>query len=148
MATGETKRITGSLILEDRYQTTIYDDILTISSNNKLFCNRNSVVFKEYYLDVGWGHEVDSVSELREMDVIISSRHAMFYKELSNGIVIVYDTTSGVHDAKTNSRSTNWTEAQLRREGYRFYHVYSEIKFKATQHWEQCESCGGVSAKL
>ena len=31
MATGETKNITGSLSLEDRYQTTIYDDILTIS---------------------------------------------------------------------------------------------------------------------
>ena len=31
MAIGETKKITGSLTLEDRYQTTIYDDILTIS---------------------------------------------------------------------------------------------------------------------
>ena len=31
MATGETKNITGSLTLEDRFQTTIYDDILTIS---------------------------------------------------------------------------------------------------------------------
>ena len=30
MATGETKNITGSLTLEDRYQTTIYDDILEI----------------------------------------------------------------------------------------------------------------------
>ena len=34
MATGETKKITGSLSLEDRYQTTIYDDILTISGAN------------------------------------------------------------------------------------------------------------------
>ena len=30
MATGETKQITGSLTLEDRYQTTVYDDILEI----------------------------------------------------------------------------------------------------------------------
>ena len=30
MATGESKKITGSLTLEDRYQTTIYDDILEI----------------------------------------------------------------------------------------------------------------------
>ena len=34
MATGETKQITGSLTLDDKYQTTIYDDILTISGAN------------------------------------------------------------------------------------------------------------------
>lgn len=99
--------------------------------------------FKEDYLDIGYGHEVDSVSELHEMDVIISSKHAMFYKELENGTIVVYDTTSGVFDAKTNIRNTNYTEAQLRSQGYRFYHVYSKIKHNATQHWEQCESCGG-----
>ena len=34
MNTSETKQITGSLTLEDNYQTTIYDDILTISGAN------------------------------------------------------------------------------------------------------------------
>ena len=34
MAIGENKKITGSLTLEDRFQTTIYDDILTISGAN------------------------------------------------------------------------------------------------------------------
>ncbi|MBQ1254897.1 MAG: hypothetical protein IIX91_03845, partial [Clostridia bacterium] len=43
--------------------------------------------FIKYYLQEGLGHRVYSVSELDEMDIIISSKHAMFYWKTENGLV-------------------------------------------------------------
>ncbi len=99
--------------------------------------------FKRYYIEQGCGHEVDTIAELEEMDVIISSSHEMFYKGLTNnGIAEVYDVTSGVFYAKTNSRSTGYTEDQLADQGYRFYHVCFKYGNNITQHWKECGSCG------
>ena len=98
---------------------------------------------KEDYLEVGCGHEVDSITELEEMDVIISASHAMFFKRISpTGIVEVYDVTSTVYYAKTRERSTGYTPDQLIAQGYHFYHVYPGYGFSATQHWTVCGSCG------
>ncbi len=93
------------------------------------------------FINLGYGHTVDSVSDLLTMDVIISSTHAMFYKETLFGTVRVYDTTSGAWDAKTNERNTGYSGQELAELGYQFVHLYAAAGFTPTQHWSGCASC-------
>ena len=101
--------------------------------------------FKER-LEEGLGHQVDSVADLDEMDIIISSRHAMFFCRMDGTKVRVYDTTSGVEEAKTNERTTNYTVYGLDHYNddgitYKFYHMYSASGYNSTKHWTGCERC-------
>ncbi len=99
--------------------------------------------FKRYYIEAGYGHEVDTVEELKEMDIIISSGHAMFFQEVESETdkVKVYDVTSGEDIAKTRSRNTDILSENLADYGYRFYHMYSASGYNSTRHWTGCASC-------
>ena len=95
------------------------------------------------FINLGYGHVVSSVEELKKMDLIISSSHAMFFNEVNaDDQIIVYDTTSVAQPEKTYLRNTGYTEQNLINQGYQFVHLYSTIGYDSTQHWTECASCG------
>ena len=95
---------------------------------------------------LSFGHEVSSLDELREWDIIVKSgHHVMFYSravsasdliEEPYAVCWVYDVSVASNGQKTRERLVTSVD------GYKFLHVYSVTYYDSLQHWEECDSCG------
>lgn len=103
------------------------------------------------FINLGYGHEVSSLSQLDSMDLLINSGHAMFYSRIgaddndtiAGAVVWVYDVTSTNAPEVTAERSIGFTPENFdANAGYRYFHIYSTVGYDSTQHWTECASCG------
>ena len=87
MATGENREITGSLTLEYQYQTTIYDDILTISGATISLQDPAGEIFTDK------GNDTVTVSDSTIADDSISGAELMFSMGSDNDSLTISNST-------------------------------------------------------
>ena len=88
-----------------------------------------------------YGHEVSSVYQLKEMDILIrpgDNAHVMFFACLGpDNTIGVYETTSLILPEKTVFRYIDVS----RLKDYTFLHPYQSYGCDENGHWAQCDSC-------
>ena len=88
-----------------------------------------------------YGHEVSSVYDLKEMDILIrpgDNAHVMFFACLGpNNTIGVYEVTSLILPEKTVFRYIDIS----RLKDYTYLHPYQSYGCDENGHWSQCDSC-------